>query len=235
MKNTPFQTHGITMNTATEKSRLLSETSQGKTTACRPRSEMTIAGKLVAVCLLIFFFFSQLSVRAQDSLATRAENFSKIDSVQPDYKAYDPLAPSKASFYSAVLPGLGQFYNESYWKIPLVYAALGTTLYFYIDNNKEYHRYRDAYKRRLAGYEDDEFYGQLSDDALVRAQKQFKRNKQIWLFVTIGAYIINIVDANVDAHLQQFNVDDDLSVKPNFDFDRRSGEASYGLMLNFKF
>jgi hypothetical protein len=67
------------------------------------------------------------------------------------------LAPSKAAFYSAVLPGLGQIYNKKYWKVPLVYGALGTTIYFYISNNNKYHAYRDAYKRRLEGFNDDEF------------------------------------------------------------------------------
>ena len=192
--------------------------------------------KVRSIIALVFLFgFSYFSVQAQDSLAARAENISKMDSIQRDYKEYDPLAPSKAAFYSAVLPGLGQFYNDSYWKIPLVYGGMATTLYFYIDNNKEYNRYRDAYKRRLAGYSDDEFTGQLSDDALIRAQKQFRRNKQIWLFATIGVYVLNIVDANVDAHLQQFNVDDNLTVQPNFQFDRLSGQANYGFMLNFNF
>ena len=59
-------------------------------------------------------------------------------------KEQDPLKPARAAFYSAIVPGLGQYYNKSYWKIPLVYAALGTTLYFYIDNNNQYNTYRDA-------------------------------------------------------------------------------------------
>ena len=67
----------------------------------------------------------------------------------------DPLTPAKAAFYSAILPGLGQAYNKKYWKIPLVYAGIGTSLYFYIDNNRKYNQYRDAYKRRLEGYTDD--------------------------------------------------------------------------------
>ena len=60
------------------------------------------------------------------------------------------LRPSKATFYSAVLPGLGQAYNKKYWKIPIVYGALATGLYFYNQNDNDYKRYRNAYKRRLA-------------------------------------------------------------------------------------
>ena len=70
----------------------------------------------------------------------------------------DPLAPARAAFYSAIIPGLGQAKNKKYWKIPIIYAALGTGLYFYTDNNKVYKRYRNAYKSRLAGFNDDEFY-----------------------------------------------------------------------------
>ena len=71
------------------------------------------------------------------------------------------MKPSKATFYSAVLPGLGQAYNKKYWKIPIVYGALATGIYFYNQNDKNYNRYRNAYKRRLAGFTDDEFYGCL--------------------------------------------------------------------------
>ena len=58
-------------------------------------------------------------------------------------RAIDPLSPSKAAFYSAVIPGLGQLYNKSYLKIPLVYGGMGTSLYFYIDYQKKYNRARD--------------------------------------------------------------------------------------------
>ena len=69
----------------------------------------------------------------------------------------DPLSPSKAAFYSALVPGLGQVYNKRYWKVPIVYGAIGSGIYFYDWNKKEYDRYRGIYKRRLAGFTDDEF------------------------------------------------------------------------------
>jgi len=152
----------------------------------------------------------------------------------------DPLAPSKAAFYSAVLPGLGQAYNKKYWKIPIVYAALGTGIYFYIDNNNEYKRYRDAYKRRLAGFTDDEFYGTgstpvITDNGLIEAQRQLRRNKEISLLVTIGLYALNIIDANVDAHLMQYNVDDNLSLSPHYKYNELEATSDLGLTLNFKF
>ena len=156
-------------------------------------------------------------------------------------KEYDPLAPSKAAFYSAILPGLGQAYNKKYWKIPIVYAAIGTGVYFYIQNDKDYDRYRDAYKRRLAGFTDDEFYGptpgspRVTSDGLIRAQQTLKRNKELSLLVTIGFYALNIIDANVDAHLLQYNVDENLAVRPHFQYNEWENSSDLGLTLNFKF
>ena len=127
-------------------------------------------------------------------------NESKISMLE-----IDPLRPSKAAFFSAVIPGLGQAYNKKYWKIPIIYAAIGTALYFYFDNDNVYDRYRNAYKRRLAGFTDDEFFGSgstpfISDDALIRAQRTLKRNKEMSLLISVGLYALNVLDANVDAH-----------------------------------
>jgi len=149
-------------------------------------------------------------------------------------KEIDPLRPAKAAFYSAVLPGLGQAYNKKYWKIPIVYAALGTGVYFYIDNNKQYNRVRDAYKRRLAGFDDDEFKERFTNDGLIEAQKTFRRNKELSLLVTLGLYALNIIDANVDGHLLQYNVDDNLSFKPHYKIDELDNKGRVGLTMHLK-
>ncbi|MDG1778973.1 MAG: DUF5683 domain-containing protein [Flavobacteriaceae bacterium] len=152
----------------------------------------------------------------------------------------DPLRPAKAAFFSAVLPGLGQAYNKKYWKIPIVYGAIGTGLYFYFENNNLYKRYRTAYKRRLAGFTDDEFYGPedipfISDEALIRAQRTLKRNKELSMLVTVGLYVLNIIEANVDAHLIQYNLDENLALKPFIDFNNPNYNAQMGLSINLKF
>ena len=189
------------------------------------------------ITLLLFFFFAIPLFAQEDSIAVSPE---EIIPESPDYKPYDPLSPARAAFYSAVLPGLGQAYNGKYWKIPIVYTALGVGVYFYLNNDKEYDRYRDAYKSRLAGQTDDEFISEtgeelLSTEGLIEAQKFYQRNKEISLLVIVGMYALNIIDANVDAHLQQFNVSEDLSLKPAFNYDQFSGETGYGVNLNFKF
>jgi hypothetical protein len=146
----------------------------------------------------------------------------------------DPLTPAKAAFYSAVLPGLGQAYNKKYWKIPLVYGAIGTSLYFYIDSNKKYHQYRDAYKRRLEGYTDDN-YTYLDNTRLIAGQKFYQRNRDLSALITLAFYALNIIDANVDAALIQFNVDENLSIRPVLYPNDVTFKSNVGLTLNYNF
>lgn len=189
---------------------------------------------LTALCLCTFW-----GIAAQSDENEKDENTVTI-SAQSTATKLDPLRPAKAAFLSAVLPGLGQAYNKKYWKIPIVYGAIGTGIYFYLDNDKVYKRYRDAYKRRLAGFTDDEFYGSgvtpfLSDEALIRAQRTLKRNKELSMLITVGLYVLNIVEANVDAHLLQYNLDENLALKPYIDFNNPNFTTQMGLSFNLKF
>ena len=197
---------------------------------------------LLIIAILIFPIIT--TAQEKNNEGKLGKNIVILDSTSRS--DINPLSPAKAAFYSAVLPGLGQAYNKKYWKIPLVYGALGTGIFFYLDNNKEYDRYRDAFKRRLAGFNDDEFWGtdsndnplsspQISNDALIRAQRTLSRNREISLLVTIGIYVLNIIDANVDAHLLQYNVDENLALKPHFKFNELDATTNLGLTLGFKF
>ena len=173
-----------------------------------------------------------------DSLSITRENGLIIEETVIVKEDYNPLAPAKAAFYSAILPGLGQAYNKKYWKIPIIYAGMAVGVYFYIENDKEYDRFRNAYKRRLAGFTDDEFWGNgetalVSNDRLIDAQKSSQKNKDISIAVTVAFYLLNIIDANVDAHLQQFNVNDDLSLEPNFNINPINSQANYSLSLKY--
>ena len=189
--------------------------------------------------IVIIFFFTCFFLSAQNEDEKVIEEAKKVlvvsDSTVFIKKEYDALSPSKAAFYSAVLPGLGQAYNKKYWKIPIVYAAIGTGIYFYVTNNNQYNDVRDAYKRRLAGFTDDEFQGLLTDDGLLEAQKTLRRNKELSLLITFGLYALNIIDANVDAHLMQFNVNDDLSFKPHYKIEEFDNKGRVGLTLNYQF
>ncbi|MBF4465531.1 DUF5683 domain-containing protein [Flavobacterium sp. LC2016-12] len=184
--------------------------------------------KIVPISLL-FFLIGTVSLFAQ----------AKKDTVlvvkdTTKYPEIDPLTPAKAAFYSAILPGLGQAYNKKYWKIPLVYGAIGTSLYFYIDNNKKYHDYRDAYKRRLEGYNDDD-YQFLDDDRLIAGQKFYQRNRDLSALFVVGFYVLNIIDANVDAALIQFNVNERLSVRPEIYPADVTFKPNVGLTFNYHF
>ncbi len=168
-----------------------------------------------------------------------------VEEVTLVQKEINPLAPSKAAFYSAILPGLGQIYNKRYWKAPIVWGALGVGIYNYSINNTDYNRFRDAFKRRRAGFTDDEFFDinndntgpDVSDDALQDAQENLQRDRDLWLVITIGFYALNIIDANVDAHLKQYNVSEKLaySFKPYMDLNTVTGDPNFGMALVFKF
>jgi len=175
---------------------------------------------------LLFFFFSILTFNVT-SQSNKSVKRAKKDSVFSD-DLLNPLAPAKAAFYSAVLPGLGQAYNKKYWKIPIVYGALGTSTYFYFKNNSDFKRYRRAYKNRLAGKQ-DEFSGLLSNEGLISAQKVLKKNRDLSMFLTIAFYALNIIEANVDAHITDRPIDNKVSLKPNIIYNSDINKPVFGL------
>lgn len=180
-----------------------------------------------------------------DSLAQNLEGEDITFEEVTQRESVNPLAPSKAAFYSAILPGLGQIYNKRYWKAPIVWGAIGTGIYVYSYNNTEYRRARNAFKRRLAGFSDDEFYDlnndgagpDISNEALQEAQENTQRDRDLSLVITIALYALNIIDANVDAHLKQYNVDDKLAVdfQPYLDVNPVTNQPNYGMALVVKF
>ncbi|WP_281987086.1 DUF5683 domain-containing protein [Aquimarina aggregata] len=210
----------------------------------------------IKCCYIILFFilFSFQSIHSQenDELKVTTEEVAvkkkkrkrKKEKKRNKVRPYEPLAPARAAFYSAVLPGLGQIYNGKglYWRLPAVYGAIGTGIYFYVQNNNRYNEFRDIYKRRLAGFTDDRFIDQttgeilVSNDQLIDVQDRFRREQELSLLLTVAAYLLNIVDANVTAHLQQYNITDDLSFKPKVNFEEfNSTGLNYGVSLNYSF
>lgn len=187
--------------------------------------------------LHIFFLIFATSLFAQDTDSLTVKKEERVivinDSLLPQ-EEYNPLAPAKAAFYSAVVPGLGQVYNKRYWKIPIIYAGMAAGVYFYKQQDDDYNRFRDAYKRRLAGYTDDEFQG-ISIDRLINAQKTAQKNKSYSVIVTVAFYLLNVIDANVDAHLRQYEVSEDLSLQPNFDYNQFNSSPQYGMSLTYRF
>jgi len=184
----------------------------------------------IFLCLISFASFSQIE---NDSIPEALPK-ELVVTEEIILETIDPLTPARAAFYSAILPGLGQAYNKKYWKVPIAVGGIAAGIYFYQRNDKQYNRYRDAYKRRLAGFDDDEFPS-VTLDGLQRAQKTLKQNKELSLLITFGIYALNIIDANVDAHLLQYNVDENLSLVPHFQYNEKENASDLGLTLNFKF
>ena len=142
-------------------------------------------------------------------------------------------SPAKASMYSAILPGSGQIYNEKYWKAPFIYAAMGTALYLANWNQKEYLHYRSAYEYRTDGDATtiDDYDGIYTETNLITIKNYHQKNRDLAYIITAGIYLLNIVDASVDAHLFNFNVNDDLSFKLEPKMLRLQNQNQYGLAL----
>lgn len=158
------------------------------------------------------------------------------DSLQTKSPPIDPLSPAKAAFYSAVLPGLGQIHNKKYWKLPILYGGLGLSIYSYDFNNKRYKSYRNAYKSRMAGYTNDEYIALITDDErLLDGQDFHKKNRDLSMVFIVGLYLLNIIDANVDAHLKQYNVNDQLTFEPVMENNAFEEGTSVGLAVKFNF
>ena len=188
-----------------------------------------------------------------DSLQTnlQEQGIDITDAKVEKRKPINPLAPSKAAFYSAVLPGLGQVYNKKYWKVPLVWGAIGAGIYGYTFYDGQYQDFRTAFKRRKAGFTDDDFYDlrpndgitptspDIDDSSFEGLENDRQNDRDLTLLVTILLYALNVVDANVDAHLKQFNISDDLSWKVDFepylDVNPISNDPNYGLALTIRF
>lgn len=123
-------------------------------------------------------------------------------------------SPKRAAVLSAVLPGAGQAYNKKYWKIPIIYGGFAGLAYAIRFNNQEYKIYKDAFKARLDGDESttDPFAGIYSENDLTTLKDFYRRNRDLSIIGTGLLYLLNIVDASVDAHLFNFNVNENLSL-----------------------
>ncbi|MBE6335771.1 MAG: hypothetical protein E7066_03740 [Lentimicrobiaceae bacterium] len=139
---------------------------------------------------------------------------AKNDSIV-EQKKHDP---KKATLYSAVLPGLGQAYNKKYWKIPIVYAGIGTIFYVATSNGNEYRNYRQAYDYKTGTNTDVSedvisIANRYSAENLIFLRDNYRRNMELsWIIMAVW-YGLNIIDATVDAHFFEYDIGDDLTLK----------------------
>lgn len=168
------------------------------------------------VTLIVFCCISGFALKSQDSTVVITHS------------------PRKATILSAVVPGAGQVYNKKYWKVPIVYAGLGTCVYFIDRNNRKFQQYKDA----LIAINDDDpntlNTTPYSESQLDELQETYRSWRDLSWIICAGVYALQIIDANVDAHLFYFDAGQDISfhVQPSIQF---TGRVNPGLSLNLKF
>jgi hypothetical protein len=166
----------------------------------------------------IVFFFTTLLLIIISSLgciAQETKNVEKNDSI-----LFYTHSPRTASFYSAILPGLGQAYNKKYWKIPIVYAGLICSAYFIVYNNSYYAKFKKDYIYRTDGdpntNADFNYFGTNTsiapDNELKSFMDDYRRYRDMSALIFGGVYLLNIIDATVDAYLFDYDVDQNLSL-----------------------
>jgi len=157
------------------------------------------------------------SIQAQTDTVRLDSNNLVTEEKQPGFGSLFKGPPGRAFLLSAVLPGAGQAYNKRWWKVPIVYAAIGTTVYILLDNKNEFDRFDDAYRMRvdLGDMSTDEFQGILSLDRINNFRQVWRKNVQR-AYIGLGIiYLIQASEAFVDRHLMDFDIDDDISLDLN--------------------
>lgn len=160
--------------------------------------------------LLLFLGLGVHSAHAQEVLPAKKEKKQK-EELPKEIPSLLSKNPRKATLLSAALPGAGQVYNGKTWKVPILYAGILTDVYFIQYNNRRYENFREALFALDAG-ETNQFPS-LNRAALVRNVDFWRQNRDLTLLLLLGIYALNLVDANVDAHLSGFDVSDDISLK----------------------
>ncbi|PKP50229.1 MAG: hypothetical protein CVT95_02735 [Bacteroidetes bacterium HGW-Bacteroidetes-12] len=149
-----------------------------------------------------------------------------------------PHSPSKAALMSTFVPGLGQAYNKKYWKIPIIYGAIGTSIFFAISNNSDYSDFKDALKARVDNDPNtvDKYEGIMSVQNLESNLNFHQRNRDLSVILAGVFYALNIIDATVDAHLFTFPKNDNLSfdVRPSFQV-THNNQVINGISLSLRF
>ena len=158
-------------------------------------------------------------------------------------------SPRKATLRSLIIPGWGQIYNKKYWKLPLVYAAIGTPAYTFTFNRKWYNKTKYA----LSIVANDRYTGPGAEDslskvdpalrflvdqkeqgALVNYRNEYRRDMDYSILFTLLMWGLNVVDATVDAHLKGFDVGDELSLRIKPSVMPNTMTPALSLVVNFR-
>jgi len=129
----------------------------------------------------------------------------------------DQHSPSRATIYSAILPGLGQVYNKKYWKVPIIYGGFAALSYSYLFSDGKYSDYLNEYTHRIES--DSALFNsemlRFTDDNILELKNYYQRNRELSIIGMVILYALNIIDATVDGHLYSFDISDNLSMNIN--------------------
>ncbi|MFV0483335.1 MAG: DUF5683 domain-containing protein [Bacteroidales bacterium] len=196
---------------------------------------------------VFFVFLHCVNAQTADSTLDIGLSVENVDIRADSYKY--KKSPTTASLYSAILPGLGQIYNEAYWKVPLVYGLLGSMVYVVYFNDNQYKLYRQSYLDLTDADPNTRYYENIASwqwmmqdeqnfaSRLNIASSSARRNRDYMIIWTVVAYLAQIIDASVDAHLFDFDDSESLSYRfsPSPIVDPASGKCYPGLNFALTF
>ncbi|UBM63471.1 DUF5683 domain-containing protein [Candidatus Sulfidibacterium hydrothermale] len=187
--------------------------------------------------ILLFFWAGGIqSVTAQET--SHQNKTTKTTTHRKKKKKPLPRDPKKATLM-ALVPGLGQIYNHKYWKLPIVYTGFGVIGYFVVTNTQYYQDFKDAYNCKVTDPDcKNPLAEKYSEETLKYIRDYYRRNMQLSYIIGGAWYLLQLIDANVDAHLSHWNVSDDLSldISPVYHpVPVRNQPAWQGICLRLKF
>jgi hypothetical protein len=184
------------------------------------------------------------TLRAQDSVRVVRDETDSLIAESRDtvlLKSYATrYSPRKALLYAAILPGLGQIYNKKYWKLPLVYGGLIATGYYINLFSDKYNTSKVQLFYNLDHDPNNENYVNPESGyttSYLRSAVDFYRRQRDFMIILMGAtYLLQIIDAHVDAHLKEFDLNPNLkvSIEPTIEQNSLLGRQT-GIALVFRF
>jgi hypothetical protein len=171
-------------------------------------------------------------------LSAQSKSEDKKKGLAQDTLIQKKHTPGKAALYSALLPGGGQFYNKRYWKIPVIYTGLFIIGGFVGENNKQYNDYKNEAINRY-NYDVVKNYTNLTDQQVLDNMQYYERQRNLNILIFVGIYLLQIVDATVDAQFYTFDVNENISlnIEPYFSQPEWNSTApiNTGLSFSLKF
>jgi hypothetical protein len=179
----------------------------------------------------------RIKINSKDSSSKYVPVYELASGNDTSTSSANQKIPARAALLSAILPGLGQAYNGNYWKIPIIYSVFAGLFFIGEETNNRYFKFKRAYKYFDDGYKEPGINDKLdvSKERLKYYKDYNKRNRDLYIILGVAAYLLNILDASVDAHLMNYDISDDLSMKVQPDinlykaYQKNTGYSTFGI------